>query len=286
MRRSIQVAVGALLALLLGATGVFYQKYHQAAAGYQNMRAEEESTRERYGQAIGEIAAIQDSLNAIVLGDSAARLVSSDLEVERRLSETGGDAALARIAVLKAGIERTKVRIEQLDKSLKRSGMKIAGMQKMLATLKKTVAEKEEQVAQLTTQVNSLQTEVASNHETIQQQTEQIEEKRRELGTIYYVVGTKKDLTKSGVVVAKGGVLGVRKTLTPSGQVQESMFTALDTDQQTMIEIPVAKTDKVQVLSAQPPASYSLEKLGDRVVLRIVDPQEFRSVKHLIIMTA
>lgn len=286
MRRPIQVAIGALLALLLGATGVFYQKYHQASTNYTNMKAEDEQTRERYGQAIGEIAAIQDSLNAIVVGGDSKGLVSSDLEVERRLSETGGDAALARISVIKAGIERTKVRVQELDAKLKKSGLKIKGMEKMLANLKQSVAEKEEQVAQLTTQVNSLQTEVASNHETIQQQSDQIEEKRKELGTVYYVVGSKKDLTKSGMVVAKGGVLGVAKTLKPSGQIQESMFTALDTDQQTTIEIPVAKTDKVQILSAQPPSSYTLEAVNGQVVLHIVDPQQFRQIKHVIIMTA
>src|SRR5262249_61530278 len=107
MRRPVQIAIGALMALLLVATGVFYSKYHKAATDYTNMKAQEESTRERYGQAIGEIAAIQDSLHAIVVGDQG-HLVSSDLEVERRLSETGGDAPPARIAGVSGGRCRTR----------------------------------------------------------------------------------------------------------------------------------------------------------------------------------
>ena len=112
-----------------------------------------------------------------------------------------------------------------------------------------------------------------------------IEEKRSELGTIYYIVGTKKDLTASGVIVAKGGFLGLGKTMQLSGRYDDSLFTAMDTDQQTAVQASAAKLERVKVLSSQPTSSYELKLEGDKVALHILDPKQFRKVRHLVIMT-
>jgi uncharacterized coiled-coil protein SlyX/cbb3-type cytochrome oxidase subunit 3 len=277
MRKPVVWGLAALSVLLAGATAVIYSKYQKTSAAYAQVVADEESTRVRYGQAINEIGMIQDSLNAIVLGQDAARLIPSQLQTELSLSETRGDEALARIGVLKAGIQRTKDRIEHLDATLKKNGIKIAGLEKTIARLKKQVVEKEELVAQLSGQVQSLETQVTGL-------VAEVEVKDKELGTIFYTIGSRKELTHSGVVVAKGGVLGLGKTLKPSGQANDYAFTALDTDQETVIRIPA---DKVQVLSAQPVSSYVLQPAGENMVeLRILDPKEFRKIKHLVIMTA
>jgi len=271
MRRPIILALGVLAVLGVGAATFFYSKYRKSDADFQSMVAEEANTRLRYGQAINEIATIQDSLNTIVLGEEAARLQPSPLQSELGTSATNGDQAIARIALLKAGIERTKVRIQELDTRLRESGVKIAGLQKLITRLRTAVAEKEQYVASLTVQRDSLQTRVAGL--------------TTELGTVLYVIGTKKDLLGSGVVVAKGGVLGVGKTLEPSGLVDETMFTALDTDAQSVIQIPA---ERAQVVSAQPVTSYVLQPIegSGMVELRIVEPKEFRKVKHLVIVTA
>lgn len=282
MRKSVSFALIAAVAVLLGATAILMFKYRNTNAAYANLQAEEQATRERFAGAINEIAVIQDSLNAIALGDSAARLLPTQLQSELSLSESRGDAALERIAVIKAGIERTKDRIEQLDASLKHSGVRIAGLTKMVDNLKKSVVEKEAYVAELTGRVDSLQTTVTGLVAEVEQDNQTIETQRKELGTVYVVVGTRKDLTASGVVEAKGGLLGLGKTLTPSGNVDENAFTTLDTDFETVIQIPAAKA---QVLSAQPPSSYELQLVGDQMQLRILDPEKFRTVKHVVIMT-
>ena len=49
---------------------------------------------------------------------------------------------------------------------------------------------------------------------------------------------------------------------------------------------PATKTTKVQVLSPQPTSSYEVKLEGNQVELHILDPKEFRKVKHLVIMTA
>ena len=274
MRKILPFVLGGAVALFAITTLLFFGKYQKSSADFVAMQSQEQETRVRYGQAINEIATIQDSLNAIILGDGS-QLTSTHLQSEMSVNMSETDQALARVAVLKAGIQRTKARIQELDARLKKSGVRIAGLEKMVTNLKLAVEEKEKQVAGLTVQVDSLQTEVTGLVATV-------EDNRKEMGTIYYLIGTKKDLATQGVVVAKGGVLGVGKTVKPSGNINENMFSSLDTDQETIIHIPASKA---QVLTAQPVASYELQPAAGGMELRILDPCEFRKVKHLVIMT-
>ena len=277
MRTTPVLMVTVVALLLLGATGLFYVKYHKATADYAQLRSDDDNTRLRYGQAINDIAAIQDSLNTIVLGTEEAKMIPAQLESEMRLSQNRGDEAMARIAVIKAGIERTKVKIEDLNATLERNGVKIEGLEKMIHGLRRSVAQREAMIAHLSTTVDSLTTTVTGL-------TADVEDKKRELGTIFYAMGNKKALETSGVLVAKGGVLGVGKTLVPSHDASEGAFTALDTDEETVIQIPAKKA---QVVSAQPASSYVLEPSGDGFMeLRITDPHEFRKIKHVVIVTS
>jgi uncharacterized coiled-coil protein SlyX len=288
MRNNTQMGLIAVIVLLLGGSAFLFAKYRQTSTDYANVKVSEQNTKQQYTDAINEIAAIQDSLNAIGLGGPEGGL-NSNLDQERRLRESRGDAALARIEELKAGIERAKDRIATLESNLKKSGVKVSGLQRMITNLNKEVASKETEIAALTTQVDSLQTtvtglvaEVQVNQDSIRSQQTVIEDKTRELGTIYYTMGSKKELKESGVVVSKGGVLGIGKTLEPSLHINEALLTPLDTDEQTVITIPAKK---VEILTAQPALSYELRPVGDAVELHIIDPVSFRKIKHLVIMT-
>jgi len=77
-------------------------------------------------------------------------------------------------------------------------------------------------------------------------------------------------------------VLGLGKTVQLSGQFNESTAIPLDTDQETVVHGTAAKA---QVISPQPASSYALTVAGNHLELRILDPVEFRKVKHLVIMT-
>mgnify|MGYP001590589261 CR=1 FL=1 len=289
MRRPVVFVLAAVIVLLAGATAVLFQKYRKASAEYTDMKSAEESARSQYAEAFDAVAEIQDSLNAITLGDTTVRILSRGLQAEQTLTEPHRREALDRVAVLNASIQRSKDRIRRLEAGLKKSGVRIAGLEKMIAGLKQTVTEKEELVGRLTGRVDSLQTTVAGletavqqDQETIRSQQQRLEERRRELGTVYYRIGSKKDLTASGVIVARGGILGLGKTLQVSDRFDQSLFTPLDTDHETVIRTPSAS---VKVLSAQPASSYELKLVGNRMELHILDPREFRKVRHLVIMT-
>ncbi|HET9328540.1 MAG TPA: hypothetical protein VFQ05_17370 [Candidatus Eisenbacteria bacterium] len=281
MRKTVLFGLVAVILVLGGATGMLYGKYKKSQSDYAAMQAAEETARNRYANTIDAIAEIQDSLNAIAVGDANVKMNRGD--GEGQISSPSGQDALDRIAQLRAGIERSKQRINQLEASLKKSGIRVNGLQKMVAGLKQSVEEKEALVAQLTTQVDTLSTQVAGLTTTVQENTATIENNRREMATVYVAVGSKKQLTESGVLEAKGGVLGLGKTLKPTGKFDEMSFVAVDTDQQTVVSIPAAKA---QVVSAQPPTSYELLPVEGKLELRILDPKEFRKVKQLVIVTA
>jgi predicted RNase H-like nuclease (RuvC/YqgF family) len=290
MRKPVQIALVAVLVLLVGGIAVLYQRYQRTTADLTETRTAEETARANYTEAFNAIAEIQDSLSAITVRNGDIRLQPQGLQAEQKLSEPGRREALESIALLNASIQRTKDKISSLEKSLKSSGIKVAGLQKMVANLKHSVTEKQEEIGQLTERVNSLQTQVTGLETTVQQDQQTIaskdatiEEKRKESATILYIVGTKKELTASGVAVAKGGVLGLGKTLQPSGYFNETLFTALDTDQQTVVTAPSAK---VKILSPQPLSSYELRVEGNQTQIVITNPKEFRKVKHLVVVTA
>jgi TolA-binding protein len=202
---------------------------------------------------------------------------------------------MARIAEIKAGVERANTRIKDLEEKLKQSDVHVAGLEKLIRGLRKTVQEKEVEIAALTarvgelqTQVTGLETEVAAGQEairqkeeTIQQQTASLETSRQRMGTVYYVVGTKKELSRAGLIETKGGLLGIGRTVRPTGRTDGGQFTALDTDRATVIPI---EAKKAKVVSTQPAESYALEVVGEQLELRILDREAFRAVKYVIIM--
>src|SRR5262245_30553813 len=160
MSKNAVIVLSVVAVLLLGSTAVLYTKYRQTETNLASTKLEEEATRTRYSEAINSIAAIQDSLNTIIVGDSQVPLEQGGLAAERRLTGSQADEAMERIAVLKQSIERTKDRINSLDEKLKKSGIRVAGLQRMVTNLKKNVKDKEEQVTFLTARVDSLQGQV------------------------------------------------------------------------------------------------------------------------------
>ena len=290
MRKPVQIALALFVVLLAGTSAVLYGKYRQSSAEVVQSRTAEAEARNSYGRTLDAIAEIQDSLNAISLAAGTAQLLSQDLRTEQRLSEPQGREALDRIAVLRSSILRSKEMIHQLEANLTQNGIRIASLQKMITKLKQTLVEKEELIAGLSARVDTLQTqvtglmaEVQQSQETVRTKDQSIEGLRRELATVYYIVGKKKDLAAAGAIVARGGLLGFGKTLQPSGTIDESVLTTMDTDQERVIHTPAAK---VKVLTAQPTSSYELRVVEGLMELHILDPKEFRKVRQLVILTA
>lgn len=281
--RAVLVTLTALLVIGLAVTaGLFWRDL-------SNVRAAEEAVSKRYALAIDALSEIQDSLTTIAVGDSLRPLAGS-LATEQGLTRPAQTEALDRIAEIRGSIVRSKERINRLESDLKKRRIKVAGLEKMIAGLRRSVAEKEQAIAALTGTVDSLNVhvaglvvEVASGRDTIRARDEAIEERRRELATVRYIIGGRRSLAEAGAVVARGGFLGIGRTLQPASDLDEAQLLPLDTDQQSVLTMPGSRA---RVLTAQPASSYELRIVEGHVELHILRPREFRKVRQLVILTA
>jgi uncharacterized protein (DUF3084 family) len=289
MNRTATIALAALVVLLAGVSGTLYVKYREQGAHYAEVKSAEEAVRDRYDRTLAAIAEIQDSLDVITPEDATLK-GSSSLAAEKDLGRPSSEQVLDQIAALRSSLERNKARIQKLERDLAKSGTKVASMTRVIDNLKRTVAEKESRIAVLEADVQKLQgevsglrTEVAQSQETLRVREETLAERQRELATVQVAVGSKKELTRAGLLVAKGGVLGIGKTLQPVATASSPAFTELDTDQTVVIPLP---STKARVMTAQPATSYEMRPVEGGMELRILDPKEFRKVRQLIILTA
>jgi hypothetical protein len=279
----------AIAVLALAAIGAFVG-YQKTASDLAAVRGSEREVQDRYGRTIQAIAEIQDSLNTIALGEESPNFGGTSADAERNMAGPNSQAALDRISLLRSSIQRSKERINKLEADLKRRGVENQGLAKLIANLRRSVAERELQVAVLSGEVDSLKTtvkglnaEMAVTKETLHAREVEVEDKRRELATVYYVFGNKDQLSESGIVRSSGGVLGLGSTVVPAGSVDRSAFTPLDTDEQTVIVVPAKKA---RVVSAQPASSYELRPVNGQWELHILDPEAFRKIREVIILTS
>ena len=284
MKKPVQVALIVAVVALAGVCAVLYSRYQDASKKLAVTESAEGEIRDRYGRTIEAIAEIQDSLSALSLEETGAQLAPGG---ERSAAST--EEALARIAALRSSIDASKERIRTLEKDLKASGTKVAGLSRLIENLKKSVVEKEAQVAVLSARVDSLSTEVsgltvavAQKDDTLRTRTTQLEQKRRDIATVWYVIGNKQELEEAGVIETRGGILGLGKTVVPSPHPNAGVFMGLDTDHLNTIRIPAAKA---KVVSAQPVTSYELRPVDGVLELKILDPVEFRRIRQVVILT-
>lgn len=289
MKKPVQIALIVAVVALAGVTALTYSKYRTSQEQLASTSASEKEVQDRYGRTIDAIAEIQDSLNALSLDEGGTPLSPGGVAAERRMGGPNSQESLDRIALLRSSIEKNKERIRILESDLKDRGVKVNSLERLIANLKRSVTDKEQLVAMLSGRVEELETEVggltvavAEKSETLRTRDVQLEESRLDNATVFYVVGTKKQLKDAGVITSSGGVLGVGKTVLPAATPNPAAFVPIDTDQQDVIVFPA---EKARVISAQPASSYELVTIGGQTELRILSPIDFRKVKQVVILT-
>ena len=290
MSKPVQIVLIVAVVALAGVAAVLFANNQRTKEQLARTSTSEAEVQDRYARTIEAIAEIQDSLNALSLDEGGTPLTPGGVEAERRLGGPNSQESLDRIAALRLSIEKNKERIRILESDLEDRGIKVTALERLIANLKRSVNETEQLVAMLSGRVDSLQTEVGGLVDVVAQKTDtlrtrdtQLEESRRDMATVFYVVGTQKELKDAGVITTSGGVLGLGKTVLPAPTPNSTAFTAIDTDQQDVIRFPATKA---RVISAQPASSYELVTMPDgQTELRILSPIDFRKVKQVVILT-
>lgn len=277
------------LALALATCAWLLVQNRDTSARYADATAAEQASRDSYSRTIDAIAEIQDSLDAITPRDSLLPLKPGSLATEEQLAGPNGQRALERIASLRASIARNRERIAALESDLRHSGSRVESLRRIVAGLQRDLTAKQAsldelvgQVASLQGQVTGLQTEVAQGRDSLLVRDAALEERRHELATVYYVVGTRAQLQRQGVIVMKGGVLGLGGTPVLTGQIPGDALQPLDTDQTEVLPLG---SSRARVLTPQAPQSYELRLVDAQMQLHVTDREEFRKVRRLVVLT-
>jgi hypothetical protein len=208
-------------------------------------------------------------------------------------------ATLAKIQQVIARLNESETRLAETEKRAKNAKVQNSRLLAQIATYKQTIedlktaaeqqraeneaiiADQRNQITSLTGQVDELNVQTASLRDTVQHLTAY---KNR----VYYAIGTKDELVKSGVVTREGKKFlffgGTR--LEPARKPNLSAFTMIDKTQTLSISLP--RPDKsYKIVSRQSP-EYLAGDISDngevKGVLEISSPEEFWSASKFLIL--
>lgn len=187
-------------------------------------------------------------------------------------------------------LRENRAKIESLQRSaaqLRKTNLRIDGLEKMIADMNRQLAEKKAEVEQLREslvrmgdEVKSLTEEVAVRSAEVENLSGEKVELQNQLNTVYYIVGAEKEL-RDAQIINKQGFIG--RTLTVGRNSNFDSFTM--TDSRLLSEVPVGQK-KATLVTSHPEGSYELVTDANKVVekLIITDPVRFwESSKILII---
>jgi len=195
------------------------------------------------------------------------------------------------IAAIQKALQERRVKLAELEKKLDSSNLTNNNLRKTIAslrsqidsqakeieTLKSNLGEANERIGQLDATVDSLNTtvnDVASERDLAQQESIEL---ANELNTCYYVIATKSELKDHKII--ETGFL--RKTKLMKGDFDQNFFTTADKRVLTSIAL---HSNKAEVMTNQPKASYNIEDNNGQKILKITNPDLFWSLGNYLVI--
>jgi hypothetical protein len=234
----------------------------------------------------GELAKVRDQGSGLVVSPESPIQVARDSilvaikEVTDRVNESE--------ARLRASQRRVRTLTAQND-SLRSS---IASFEATIANFQTVIENQKVTIRSLANQVNSLMAQnlrLAAEKAALKDTVEALEEKDN---TVYYVIGTKRELLERGIVVEEGGsrvlfIFGKRgKTLRPAHDLDESEFVAID--KQEVTEIPLPDPERRYRIASRQNLTYLAQPPdGDGKVqgtIEITSPGQFWETSRFLII--
>ena len=180
-------------------------------------------------------------------------------EMEARIKASGNENS-----VLAKTIEQMKFRLSQQDE-------KIDMLENQLAAANDSIDLLNNQVAETLQQVESESTAKEAAQAAFQ-------EAENQLNTVYYAIGTNKELKQNGLIEKKF----LESTKILKGDFNEAYFTKAD--KRTLTEIPTG-AKKAKILTNMPQNSYQIVENPDKTkTIKIVNSKEFWNLTPYLII--
>jgi len=230
------------------------------------------------------------AISSRLISDVNTELAKAKIR-NNRLHVSSESPITASNDTLIAKLRYVVTRVRETENALNESRQRIKNLTSLSDSLRAT----------LDSTVGNLQAVIASQKTTIDLLTDRVNALTEEnvalkdsLATGYYIVGTRDELKKKGILTEQGGgrVLFILwrtgKTLQPARNLDPSLFTAIDTRQVTQIPLPNAGAE-YRVASLQDLSYIAEERSHNKYSgvpsLTIMSPADFwRTSKFLIII--
>lgn len=222
----------------------------------ETARAKEASVVERAGGAEGPVQ---------VTTDTRQSLLSNINEIGNSLSES-------------------RKKIADLQKRTKAFSGQVAGLNKLIENLKQSLQEREASIAALETRVQGLEATVAEKTMVIQAREETINQQQKRMNTVYYVAGTRDELTRKGIIRDEGGFLWglLGSTTVMASGLDLSHFTPLDKTTDYTISV---NGEVDEILPHRNEEFYAVAMHGEsQSEITIMTPEKFWQDNYLIVV--
>lgn len=183
------------------------------------------------------------------------------------------------IALLRADLNKAKESADYRKDLINKISGRMEELQKENALLKQQLDKETQDISNLTSELEAQGIEIGQLRVSLSELNENIVVLTAELNSVYYLVGTRKDLKRDSIIVKKG--IGGAATLSDT---DKSKFIGIDKSSDKIINLTGFK--KVELVPTRPDGSYSFEKDNDLIVrLNITDPDQFwETSKFLVIV--
>ncbi|MBE2246516.1 MAG: hypothetical protein IAE67_04610 [Candidatus Competibacteraceae bacterium] len=249
----------------------------------KNLQAESSAAVDTY---IGDLNEIYESLEEVKRKEGA---ISKSASMSGEIAADKKTLIQEDIMLIDQMMQENREKLESLRKKVKKSDQKMVELEKLIATLQKQIEDKDKEIAVLKLQLEGLNIELDNltasydnlskenedNKETILKQTE-------ELNTVYFVMGTFKELVDNKVL-DKGGAFSVKAGAKLSADVNLDYFTKGDL--RNLKEIKTGNR-KITIKSSHPSGSYSLVPSEGKIEKIVInDAQSFwKNSKYCVIL--
>lgn len=207
-------------------------------------------------------------------------------------------AVVNRITHLVAKLDSVQNRLASTRKQANALGQKDSTLVAQIATYEKSIAdlqasiesqraEMQKTIDQQTAQIASLNGQVDTLNQVRVALTDTVGQLTTEKNTAYYVIGTKDELIKKGILVAEGQkrfLLVGSRNIQPARELDPSVFTKIDRLNDRTIQLPAGE---YQILSRQNPQYATPQQVKDGKIegaLTIERPEQFWAPSRFLII--
>ncbi|HKJ42395.1 MAG TPA: hypothetical protein VKA27_09890 [Sunxiuqinia sp.] len=296
-KKQLGIILAAVVIVIVAAVGSFYI-YNQKQTEVKSLTAKNTDLNEMIENRDSVVNDLVNSFNEIEDNLKFIKEKRKQLSIEEQ-KEGGVDkkqSIINDIKLMNSMLEESSKHIAELEKKLKRSGIRLNAFQQKIASLSKTVAdqnsdieqlrktveEKNVMVAGLNQRVDSMQYEIAKRNDTIETKQQVIAHKTDELNTGHVAYGTYKELKDKGLLVKDGGFLGLGRSTELQENFDPEYFTDLNIQETKTIPI---HSKKAMIITDHPDSSYTLVKQDGQIAyLQINNPNEFWKISKYAVI--